>query len=69
MVDRETAQALKVEIALAMSQTALVTPLVFGSVAGTDAAEGSGELVLVVGATGGIGQFACYDLLQRGYRV
>ena len=25
--------------------------------------------MLVVGATGGIGQFASYELLQRGYKV
>lgn len=33
------------------------------------AADGKGELVLVAGATGGIGQYAVYDLLQRGYKV
>ena len=33
------------------------------------ASKNEGELVLVVGGSGGIGQFAIYDLLQRGYKV
>ena len=33
------------------------------------AADGKDELVLVVGATGGIGQYAVFDLLGRGYKV
>lgn len=51
-------------------QTASVAPILLGAW-GAEAlpAKGNGELVLVVGATGGIGQFASYELLQRGYKV
>ena len=50
-------------------QTAIAAPLVLGSAARGEAAAGKQELVLVVGATGGIGQYAIFDLLNRGYKV
>ena len=40
-----------------------------GSAAPGEAAAGAGQLVLVVGATGGIGQYAILELLARGYKV
>jgi len=54
-----------------MLQTAAAAPLVFWRALNSQpvAAEGKGDLVLVVGATGGIGQYAIFDLLSRGYKV
>jgi NADPH:quinone reductase-like Zn-dependent oxidoreductase len=57
--------------AFLLEQTAAAAPLVFWSALNSQpvAAEGKGDLVLVVGATGGIGQYAIFDLLSRGYKV
>lgn len=57
------------QLSVSWQQSAAAAPLLFGCGLSADAAAGKGQLVLVVGATGGIGQFACYDLLQRGYKV
>ena len=51
------------------AQTVIAAPLVLGSAAHGEAVAGKQELVLVVGATGGIGQYALFDLLKRGYKV
>jgi threonine dehydrogenase-like Zn-dependent dehydrogenase len=50
-------------------QTAAVAPLLLVGAHESFASKNEGELVLVVGGSGGIGQFAIYDLLQRGYKV
>mmetsp|Transcript_34980 Transcript_34980/g.51226 ORF Transcript_34980/g.51226 Transcript_34980/m.51226 type:complete len:357 (+) Transcript_34980:49-1119(+) len=50
-------------------QKVAASPLLFGTGLSALAADGKGELVLVVGATGAIGQYAIFDLLERGYKV
>ena len=48
--------------------TAATMPLLLSGLS-QKAVAASGDVVLVLGAAGGIGQYVCGELLQRGYRV
>eukprot|EP00286_Rhodomonas_abbreviata_P023122 CAMPEP_0181296836 /NCGR_PEP_ID=MMETSP1101-20121128/4915_1 /TAXON_ID=46948 /ORGANISM="Rhodomonas abbreviata, Strain Caron Lab Isolate" /LENGTH=364 /DNA_ID=CAMNT_0023401725 /DNA_START=109 /DNA_END=1203 /DNA_ORIENTATION=- len=53
-----------------IEQAALAVPLILmGNPDPSSGLEGGGELVLLLGATGGIGQYISRQLLAQGYRV
>jgi hypothetical protein len=66
--DAEDATASSARRALILQTAAAASSLLAADTSAL-AADGKGEVVLVVGATGGIGQYATFNLLQRGYKV
>lgn len=55
--------------ALSLSIAALAVPVLLGSQASHAASPATGDVVLVLGADGGIGRYVCRELRARGYKV